>query len=1043
MEIAALGLKVDGVANIDQATSSLDRFKSSADGAEKSSSGLGDASSRSAKSVNDLGRNSSQAAGGMGALGAAAGRVGGIIAAAFTVTAIKNYADAWSDMRSSVGAALGDMDGAADRMTRLVDIANAAYSPLQQTAAVYARNVSTFRDLGRSAEEAADFTEAVNNALVTTATRGQNADVVIGSLSRSLAIGKLDADAFDTIVSRSPRVLKAMADQMGVTTSQLRALASQGKVTSDVISTGLISSLDQLREEAALMPATITDAFVRVQTNVTEFIGKLDEASGASAAVAGAILGAADAIRSISGSESGLDAVITGATALAAVLAARLVPSIVASGTSFAAATASAVQYQFALARMAGVSAPAAAGLIAVGGAARVAGAAMALLGGPAGVVFLAATALTFFVTSASAAEKEAAALDGRISKLTGSFEEMLPAAREKAAQDLADKISQLGAEIEKGERKAVGLNRSLASMPNSSAADGWRRSLLDVNAQIESQRGQVKGLQGDLLRLSKIGEQSAKPAEDIASQAFTTMKAQLEEQLAVAGKLTDAAKLRARIEGGYVAGLKKGEGDVLITLQQQIDAREKAGEASKKATQTAEAASKKQAQDAKRLLDNLQQEVFQTQKRTAVEELAFDIKKDSINLSDTQLKQAEDLARQIDAAAIAERNKSAEIDRQNTMYQLQEGLISRQQQYDAELGTAGMGDRAAAQAKERIALEQAAQRELRDITHQHGQEMREAETEDQRKHLQAMYEERLLLTREAQAKELQSYDEFTQQKNALDQDWMAGAQSAFATYSEQATNLYAQTADMVTSTLDSVSEGIAQSATDAILKGEDFRSSMAAVGDAIIENILGSLIKMGVQLAINAAIGKAFGSAAVAASVAEAAAISTAWATPAAFVSLATFGANSAAAISGIAATTAMSQGLAVAGFQQGGYTGNMGVSDVAGVVHGREYVFDAAATSRIGVPTLEAIRSGRSVDGSGAIVRGQAGDPSMPAMSVRQNFVINGDPDKSTLAMIKKAAADGARMGYQQVANDISSGRGVVSKSLQQGFQVGRRKQ
>ena len=39
-----------------------------------------------------------------------------------------------------------------------------------------------------------------------------------------------------------------------------------------------------------------------------------------------------------------------------------------------------------------------------------------------------------------------------------------------------------------------------------------------------------------------------------------------------------------------------------------------------------------------------------------------------------------------------------------------------------------------------------------------------------------------------------------------------------------------------------------------------------------------------------------------------------------------------------------------AFGGFRKG-YTGNMGVDDVAGVVHGKEYVFDAAATSRIGI--------------------------------------------------------------------------------------------
>lgn len=49
-----------------------------------------------------------------------------------------------------------------------------------------------------------------------------------------------------------------------------------------------------------------------------------------------------------------------------------------------------------------------------------------------------------------------------------------------------------------------------------------------------------------------------------------------------------------------------------------------------------------------------------------------------------------------------------------------------------------------------------------------------------------------------------------------------------------------------------------------------------------------------------------------------------------------------------------------AAVGFQSGGYTGNGAVNSVAGVVHGKEYVFDAASTKRIGLSNLEAIRNG-----------------------------------------------------------------------------------
>ncbi|WP_017480745.1 hypothetical protein [Acinetobacter pittii] len=58
--------------------------------------------------------------------------------------------------------------------------------------------------------------------------------------------------------------------------------------------------------------------------------------------------------------------------------------------------------------------------------------------------------------------------------------------------------------------------------------------------------------------------------------------------------------------------------------------------------------------------------------------------------------------------------------------------------------------------------------------------------------------------------------------------------------------------------------------------------------------------------------------------------------------------------------------QGVALSGFSSGGYTGDMGRGDVAGVVHGQEYVLNAAATKRVGVDTLNAINSGQPMDNS-----------------------------------------------------------------------------
>lgn len=232
-----------------------------------------------------------------GSLARAAARVGIALAGAFSVSVLSQYADAWSDMQSRVGAAVKNMEAAPALMQRMVDLANASYSPLEQTVEVYTRNVGVLRDLGVSAAGAADFTESLNHMLVITATRGERAASVQNALSKAMATGKLAGDGLETVLANGGRVAEALANELGTTVSGLRGMASQGKITGDAIKNALLNSLDQVREEAAEMPATIGDAFTRIQTNTTALVGTLDQAWGVSGRVAEQMLAMADGIR--------------------------------------------------------------------------------------------------------------------------------------------------------------------------------------------------------------------------------------------------------------------------------------------------------------------------------------------------------------------------------------------------------------------------------------------------------------------------------------------------------------------------------------------------------------------------------------------------------------------------------------------------------------------------------------------------------------------------------------------------------------------------
>lgn len=342
VDVATLGLAVK-FDQVDRASGSLDKFSGAADRAEKSAQGMGkgaESAARKAAAANDnAARSADKAAAAYGKwhtvalrMARALGAIGGTLATA----AVFRYADAWSDMQSRVGAAIKDMEAAPALMQRMVDIANASYSPLDQTVEVYSRNVAVLRDLGKGATEAADFTEALNHALVLTATRGERAASVQNALSKAMAVGKLQADGLETVLANGGEVAQVLADKLGTTVSGLRGMASQGKITGDVIASALIGRLEDLRDRAGEMPATIGDAFTRLQTNLTAFVGQLDQATGASQRVSEAIMLVADNIDVIA--RVAAVAGVALLTAFAPALLASMASGFVALGTAGVAA---------------------------------------------------------------------------------------------------------------------------------------------------------------------------------------------------------------------------------------------------------------------------------------------------------------------------------------------------------------------------------------------------------------------------------------------------------------------------------------------------------------------------------------------------------------------------------------------------------------------------------------------------------------------------------------------------------------------------------
>lgn len=270
-DLATLGVAVKATGITDTAKQ-LDELTASADRADVS--------------ANKVGSAFSSLTGPLGALKAA---FAGAIAAA-GIGSFAQIADEWSDLSSRATLAAGSVEKGAAVMERLKTIANDTYSSLRLTTEGYIENATTLRALGKSTEQALTYTEALNNAMVVSGARGDRAASVQRALSQAMALGKLSGDQLNTVLANGGAVTQALADELGVSVLELRGLGAQGKITGDVIYNSLTKRAEELAEKAANMPATIGDAFQRIQNNVLSFVGGMDQASGASGALAEVLL---------------------------------------------------------------------------------------------------------------------------------------------------------------------------------------------------------------------------------------------------------------------------------------------------------------------------------------------------------------------------------------------------------------------------------------------------------------------------------------------------------------------------------------------------------------------------------------------------------------------------------------------------------------------------------------------------------------------------------------------------------------------------------
>lgn len=178
---------------------------------------------------------------------------------------------------------------------QLTDIANKAGTSIEDTAASFARFASAGKEMGVTNDQVLKLIGNLQTMARVSGASSQEASAAIYQLSQSFASGRLQGDEFRSVSEQLPVVLDTLAKKLNVTRGELRQMATDGKLNSDVLLM-LAGDFAELDAQAAKLPRTVEQASTALMNNLGVAADALNDKLGISSGLAKGITNLSDAL---------------------------------------------------------------------------------------------------------------------------------------------------------------------------------------------------------------------------------------------------------------------------------------------------------------------------------------------------------------------------------------------------------------------------------------------------------------------------------------------------------------------------------------------------------------------------------------------------------------------------------------------------------------------------------------------------------------------------------------------------------------------------
>ena len=174
-----------------------------------------------------------------------------------------------SDQLTSINARLKLMTGSAEGAAAAQE---KIYQAAMRSRGAYADMADFVSQLGMTAgnafsdtNELIAFAEQIQKQMAISGASGASAQAALVQLTQGLSSDALRGEELNSVLEQTPMIAKTIADYMGVTTGEMRELASEGKVTADVVKNAILGATAETNAQFEQMPMTWAQVWTMAQ----------------------------------------------------------------------------------------------------------------------------------------------------------------------------------------------------------------------------------------------------------------------------------------------------------------------------------------------------------------------------------------------------------------------------------------------------------------------------------------------------------------------------------------------------------------------------------------------------------------------------------------------------------------------------------------------------------------------------------------------------------------------------------------------------------